>query len=585
MYRGRHRGRARQLGAVTVLLLVLGLAVGCSNAPPPPLVQPPPPGSKPSSSSMKPLTVEVVAGVDKLEGGFNPHTLADLSPTSAALSSLMLPSVFRPGPDGRPELDSTLMESAEVLPNTPQFTVRYRIRKAAGWSDGGPIAAEDFLYLWQQMRSQPGVTNSAGYRMIDNVRSRQGGKTVDVTFAKPYPGWRTLFTNLLPAHLLKDDPRSWSTALDGGYPASGGPFAIWAIDKQRGEIILQRNDRYWGPPARSDRIVLRVNDQNKQVDQLRNGNSQLAVFNANQATMAQLRGLGPNFGLRTVPRPAVMQLLLRPSSPQLSDQRVRQAVEAGLDRRALTAAGTGGGPAEQLQTRSQLLAPSQPGHDQIAPPGPAEPDPRRMARLLRQAGYERVDGVWTRDGRPLNLVIAAPFDHKDSIRIAEAAAQQLQQRGVPATAVTPNGDDLFGEKTLAANPMAQSPDAANQVDMAVAPRPVGGDPAAMMASAYGCPGQNPDTDQAYPFNAAGFCDEMLQPTVAAALTGRVPFPQAARMVGDQLRAQAVAMPLYQEAQVMAYRKDVPGLAPGNGMAGPFSTAADWVGILSNDDGY
>ena len=588
MYRGRHRGRTgRPLGAVALLLLVLSLVAGCSNAPPPPLVPPPPPGTKPSSSSLKPVTVEAVAGVDKLEGGFNPHTLADLSPTSAALSSLMLPSVFRPGPDGQPQLDSTLMESAEVLPNTPKFTVRYKIRKAAGWSDGGPIAAEDFLYLWQQMRSQPGVTNPAGYRVIDNIRSRQGGKTVDVTFSKPYPGWKTLFNNLLPAHLLKDDPRSWSTALDSGYPAAGGPFMIWAIDKQRGEIILQRNDRYWGPPARSDRIVLRVNDQRKQVEQLRNGNSQLAVFNADQGTMAQLRGLGPNFDLRTVPRPAVVQLLLRPSSPQLSDPLVRQAVEAGLDRRALTDAGTGGGPAEQLQTRSQVLAPSQPGYAQTAPPGPAATgaDPQRMAKLLRQAGYQKVDGVWSRDGRPLNLVIAAAFDHKGSVKIAQTAARELQQRGVQATAVTPNGDELFGEKGLAANPMTQNGDAADQVDMAVAPRPVGGDPAAMLASAVGCPTQNPDTDQAYPYNPSGFCDEMLQPTITAALTGKMPFPQAAGIVGDQLRAQAVAMPLYQEAQVMASRKDVPGLAPGNGMAGPFSTAADWVGTPSNDDGY
>lgn len=588
MYRGRQRGRvrgrSRPLGAVSLLLLVLGLAVGCSNAPPPPIVAPPPPGAKPSSNSMKPLSVEVVAGVDKLEGGFNPHTLADLSPTSSALSSLMLPSVFRPGPDGQPQLDTTLMESADVLPGTGKFTVRYKIRKEAGWSDGGPIAAEDFVYLWQQMRSQPGVTDAAGYRMIDDVQSRQGGKTVDVTFNKPYPGWQTLFNNLLPAHLLKDDPRSWSTALDGGFPASGGPFAIWVIDKQRGEIILQRNDRYWGPPAASDRIVLRVNDQQKQVSSLRSGNSQLALFNADKPTMDQLSQLGPDFALRTVPRPAAMQLLLRPSSPQLSDVRVRQAVEAGIDRQALISAGTGGGPADQLRARSQVLAPSEPGYAPTEPPGPNRPDPKRMAKLLTEAGYQHVDGVWTRGGRPLNLVIAAPFEHEGYVKIAQAAAQQLQKQGVQATVVTPDGDELF-DKTLTANPMTERPGAANSVDMAVAPRPAGGDPAAMMASAYGCPGVNPDTDKAFPFNDTGFCDTMIQPTIAAAMSGQVPFPEASRVVESQLWSQAVSLPLYQQAQVMAYRKNVPGVEPGNGMAGPFSTAARWVGTPSNDDGY
>ena len=587
MYRG-HGGR-RRLGAVTLLLLVLGLAASCSNAPPPPLVAPPPPGGKPSSNTMKPISVEAVAGVDKVQGGFNPHTLSDLSPTSNALASLMLPSPFRPGPDGQPQLDGTLMESADVVPDAPQFTVRYKIRKEAGWSDGGPIAAEDFVYLWQQMRSQPGVANAAGYRMIDNVKSRQGGKTVDVTFAKPYPGWKELFDNLLPAHLLKDDPRSWSTALDGGYPASGGPFSIWVIDKQRGEIILQRNDRYWGPPARSDRVVLRATDPQKQVDQLRSGNSQLAVFSPDRRTADALRQLGPDFAVRTIPRPAEVQLLLRPSSPQLSDVRVRQAVQAGLDRNALVGAGTGGGPADQLRAHAQVLAPSDPGYrptEPSAPKGsdPNRADPKRMARLLTQAGYERVDGVWTRGGRPLNLVIAAPFEHKRYLQIAQTAAAQLQKQGVQATVVTPNGDELFG-KTLTANPMAQSPSASNQVDMAVAPRPVSGDPAADLASSFGCPGVSPDTEQEHPFNDAGFCDTMVQPTIAAAMSGKVPFDQAARIVEPQLWQQAVALPLYQQAQVMAYRKNVPGLDPGNGLAGPFSTAARWIGEPSNDDGY
>ncbi|RRO15796.1 ABC transporter family substrate-binding protein [Saccharopolyspora rhizosphaerae] len=533
------------------------------------------------------MPIEVVAGVDELEGGFNPHTLADLSPTSSALAGLMLPSVFRPGPDGAPQLDTNLVESAEVVPDAEKFTVRYRIKRQASWSDGAPIAAEDFVYLWEQLRSQPGVADPAGYRLIEDVASRQGGKTVDVTFREPFAGWQSLFTNLLPAHLLRAAPRGWATVLDDGYPASGGPFAIRQIDLDRGEIILERNDRYWGPPAQSDRVVLRALDKPRQVEALRSGDSHLALFSPDATTLQSLRSLGDQVQLMTVPRPATMELLLRQDSRALADVRVRQAVLAALDRPALIEAGTGGGaPGDQLQAHAQVLAPSERGYTPTEPAGalPKQPDRSQVERLLTEAGYQRAGGTWLRDGRPLNLVIAAPFEHESYISIAEAAARQLRDLGIQATVVTPTGDQLFREM-LATNPHSAEAGTAGTVDMAVAPRPAGGDPAATMASSYGCPGVDPDSEQPLPYNAAGFCDQLLQPTIDAALGGRLPFQQASANVESVLWRDAIALPLYQQAQVLALSKEARGVQPGFGFAGPFSTAAQWLGTPAENDGY
>lgn len=576
-----HQGR-RPLTVVSLLVTIGSLVVACTDAPPPPLVAPPEPSPQ-TAPSTQPMPTEVVVGVDSLEGGFNPHTLADLSPTSSALSSLMLPSVFRPGPDGANALDTTLMESAEVVPEAKRFTVRYRIRKEAAWSDGAPIAAEDFVYLWEQLRSQPGVSDPAGYQLIDDVQSRNGGKAVEVTFERPYPGWQSLFANLLPAHLLRDAPRGWATALDNGYPASGGPFAIRQVDLQRGEIILERNDRFWGKPAVSDRIVLRASDQAGQVAALRSGDLHMAVFGADRNTMGALRDLGSSVQVSTVPRPATMQVLLRPTSAQLADARVRNAVVAGLDREALIDVGSGGGPGDQLHAHAQVLAPSERGYTPTEPPGTDGPDPARVQRLLTEAGYEHRAGAWTKDGRTLNLVIAAPFEHEQYIRIAEDAAAQLRAQDIQATVVTPTGDQLFGEM-LPANPLSEEPGAASSVDMAIAPRPADGDPAAMMATSYGCPGVDSD-DQPFPFTATGFCDQLLQPTIDAALSGELPFPEASAKVESVLWSQAVALPLYQQAQVLAFGRDVTGVQRGNGLAGPFSTAADWKGTPSDNDGY
>src|SRR5437764_100605 len=295
--------------------------VGCAPQPPPlgaPRITPP--------SASPPLVREVVLGVDRLIGGFNPHTLADLTPISEAVAGLLLPSAFHQTPTGQWILDRTLLTSAEVTATTP-FTVTYRIRRNAQWSDITPIAAEDFGYLAGQMRTQPGVVDSAGYQLIDQVISRDGGKTAEVVFTRPYAGWRTLFRHLLPAHLLKDAPGGWSKALDAGLPVSGGPFAMTSVDRSRGEIVLERNDRYWDTPTQVGRIRLRQGSEAALVEALRTGGVQGALFGRpNAITESLLRAADLGVSPTVVPQPVLVSVLLRPASRVLSDQRMRTAV-------------------------------------------------------------------------------------------------------------------------------------------------------------------------------------------------------------------------------------------------------------------
>jgi ABC-type transport system substrate-binding protein len=403
-----------------------------------------------------------------------------------------------------------------------------------------------------------------------------------VTFSRPYPGWRSLFTNLLPAHLLRDAPAGWGQALNSGYPASGGPFEIAQVDRARGVITLERNDRYWGAPAVSDRIVLRASNQAGQVAALASGSSNLAMFTANASTMARLRAIGKTVRLSTLPQPVTTQLLLRPSSSQLSDVRVRQAVAAALDRNALVNAGTGGGPGARLQDQALTLAPSQPGYVPTMPSALAAPNPASVKRLLTAAGYQFVGGAWVRDGRSLGLVIAAPFERQNYVNIANAAAQQLDQQGIQATVVTPTSDQLFNQM-LSPNSSAAGTGQVSP-DMVVTPGLVGGDPAATLAASYGCPGVTPGQNPE-PSNPAGFCDELLQPTLEAALSGQISFRQESARVEPFLWSQAVALPLYQQSATVAVRQGVTGVQFGPGFTGPFFSAAQWHGLPNNNAGY
>ena len=201
--------RLRTAGALLGVLLTVLSSSACT------VDAPPAPQSTETSQAVAPApkVAQIIMAIDSIGAGFNPHLLSDQSPVNAAVGALVLPSAFRPVADpatptgSRWELDPALLVSAAVTSERP-FTVTYKIQPEAAWTDNAPIAADDFWYLWRQMASQPGVVDPAGYDLITGVQSVDGGKTAVVTFSQPYPAWRELFNDLLPAHIVKDVPLS-----------------------------------------------------------------------------------------------------------------------------------------------------------------------------------------------------------------------------------------------------------------------------------------------------------------------------------------------------------------------------------------
>ncbi|HEV7652222.1 MAG TPA: ABC transporter family substrate-binding protein [Actinophytocola sp.] len=530
-------------------------------------------------------TGEVVVGVSNIAGGYNPHDVADQSAVTTALANVLLPSVFRPGPDGVPQLDRTVMTSASVTSADP-YTVTYEIRSDASWSDAAPVAAEDFVYLWQQITGNPGAIDAAGYRLISDIKARDAGKVVEVVFGKPYPGWRELFADLLPAHILKDAPGGWNGALQNNYPATAGPYALKTLDTDRGEVVLERNDRYWGEPATLDRIVLRRADQTGVVEALEAGHDQLALSRTDSVGTNLLKDLSPVLTAKTVPRPTVTTLALRPDRPQLADVAVRQAIMALLDRDQLITVGTGNGPAAALKADAQVLAPSVPGYRPTVPTGSgvataARPDTTAARTLLTEAGYTRTAAGWVKAGKPLRLVVAAPRERDADQRIATEAARQLTAAGIPAKTVTPQANQLYGrlyagESGQGSDGGGDGQDAGDDFDIAVIAQPAGGDDATTLATNFGCvPGSAPD-EAPVAANPLGYCDAGLQVTMNAALTGALSVTDALAAVEPALWQAAVSVPLFQEADTLAVRPEVSGVSVGPPLAGPFADAATWT---------
>ncbi|MFE3290301.1 ABC transporter family substrate-binding protein [Rhodococcus sp. NPDC059234] len=569
--------------------LVVGITLaGCTANPPPPVE---------STDSPKPTTAvttknTVVVAIDEIGSGFNPHLLADQSPVNSAVTSMVLPSPFRPvpsptrpgGTDWLP--DDSLLVSADVTSQAP-FTITYQLRNEAQWSDSAPIAAEDFRYLWQQMTSQPGVVDPAGYALIDDIGSSGGGKTVTVTMRSPYPAWRELFTDLLPSHLVKDSPGGFARGLADNIPVSGAHFHIKSIDRGRDEILLERNDRFWGKPATADQILMRRGGSNAQLaDSMRSGDAQVAQVRGAGPLQAQLAAIS-TVHAATAAQPRTLELTLNGRVPALADQRVRRGLLGMLNPDLLAAVGTPTG-SNATVARAQVLAPSDPGYAPTAPP-PLTRD--QSLGLLAEAGwvYTAGDGPAAteparivKDGKQLAVVIGAPENDDTAIAVANTAADELRGNGVNATVTTARPDELYGKALVG-----------GKVDAVVGWMRAGSDPATSMASRYGCPppaGPAPapgatgtstaeseaEPNLAAPSNISGLCDPSLQASIDEALRGSTDVGEAIAHAEPRLWDLAAVLPLLQDATVEAVGPDVQGVTlPGAIQVGVFGDAEAW----------
>ncbi len=587
--------------------MTLALFTGCTVSPPPAPqstdtteVTPPPP--------MK--ATQIIMAIDSIGPGFNPHLLSDQSPVNAAISSLVLPSSFRPIPDARTptgsrwELDTSLLESAEITGEDP-FTVTYRIRPEAQWTDNAPIGADDYWYLWRQMVGQPGTVDPAGYDLITGVQSLDGGKTAVVTFSQPYPAWRELFNNILPAHIVKDVPGGFASGLTQAMPVTGGQFRVDTIDPQRDEILLARNDRYWGQPAAPDLILFRRGGSPAALaDSIRNGDTQVAQVHGGAVAFAQLSAI-PDVRTARIVTPRVLQLTLRAQDPDLADVRVRQAVLGLLDVDLLAAVGAGDDNSVTL-AQAQVRSPSDPGY---VPTAPAAMTREAAMTLLAEAGYQ-IDPVSTtspapptptlpesnrghlaKDGEPLTLVLGVSDNDPTSIAVANTAADQLRNVGIAASVAALDPVVLYGDALVN-----------NRVDAVVGWRQAGGDLATALASRYGCPAleatpvpaqpvstpspspspspspqpspqpspatqpprspatttapppaSDPDSDELVqaPSNISGICDRTIQPRIDAALSGTADVGDVIDAVEPRLWDMWTVLPIIQDTTIVA----------------------------------
>jgi peptide/nickel transport system substrate-binding protein len=395
-----------------------------------------------------------------------PYIAAGSSTTVQDLIGRVLPSTFDVQPDLTVRYDSELLagEPTNTLVNGAQTTV-YRLNPAAVWSDGTPIGAADFAYTWHVSTTADqggcdGTTSTTGYEDIRAVTGSNDGRTVTVTYAKPFSDWRSLFAGsqpLLPAHLMADKDAAkqcrtfdagWATADGLPHDVSGGPWQLKKgnIDVGKQVAVLTPNPTYWGPKPKLARLVVEHigTDPQVQIQGLKNGELDVVYPQPQLDLVKQMAGLAPqvtsetNFGL------SFEHLDFNTKDPQLADVAVRRAFAMALDRQEIVDQTVGQFSGKARVLDNHLYVNNQPQYRDNAPAQYKTQNVAGAKALLEQDGYVLgADGVYAKDGKRLSFRIDTTPNNQLRLSTITVMAAQLKKAGIEVTA-NPNPDLFSG---------------------------------------------------------------------------------------------------------------------------------------------
>ncbi len=264
-------------------------------------------------------------------------------------------------------------------------TLTLRLREGVVFHDGEPLNAEAVRFNLDRYRTTAGSRRATELRPVQAVEVVDA-MTVRLRMAQPFAPLLGVLSDragmmLSPKATEAAGPRA------GEAPVCSGPFRFARRVPQE-RIVLDRFDRYWNAQAiHLDQVVyLPVPAPNVRLANLRAG----ALEIMERLAPTDLRQARGQRGLRVEESVALGYVTMsinvangaRASGP-LSNPKIREALEAAIDRRVLNQVVFDGAfvPSNQVQ------APSTPFYNE-ANPVPAR-DVARARRLLAEAGVPR----------------------------------------------------------------------------------------------------------------------------------------------------------------------------------------------------
>ena len=466
-----------------------------------------------------------------------------------------------------PETTTTTAPTTTVVGECRDtFCVRYNIRQEAAWADGTPVTAADFVFTYETIADPAlDITSREGYHLITGYEVVDD-KTVVFAFDEIYAPWQTLFSSVLPAHILEGEP--FNTVWDDAITMGTGPFTFveWVPEER---ITLARNPNYWGEATGDVQTlnVLFLGDEEVQVDALGDGEVDMIYPPPDVSLLEEVAGIGEVESVTGL-GPVWEYFGFNQDDPRLANLFVRQAIAQGINRDAMMEAVvrpiTPGG---QLLGNSVWLNSSDHYVDHFN--GQFPYDPVAAEALLSSNGCVRAeDGIYVCGDQRLSFGWATTSGNDSRDMHFELAQADLAAIGIEITPSFGPTSELLQTANLQGGADVWQ---VTNLAWVASPDPSWGN------SRYYCQGNalNGFGD----LNFFRYCDEEVDSLIRQTDTIVDPDERAATYnQADELWLAGVPMiPMYQRPTLLAWDSVIQGPGDNPSEIGPFWNIGDWSG--------
>ena len=374
---------------------------------------------------------QIVYSLDQEPTNYNVLTTDGNEFDGLQIMDRVWPSVFHYDPKANVFLDTDLMQSVTITSTSPQIVV-YQINPKAKWQDGVPINADDFVYSWQAQSGLPQYNDvggkpfddasNSGYNQISAVTFSPDKFTVTTTYSTPFADWRSLFSTMPPAHLMKTV--GWNKGLlaanvNTNTLLSGAPFKFVSYTPGK-DFIIARNENYWGAASNLAKVDYRFITDSSQVEPALANNEINASYPQPQLDLVNQLKSVQNVTLDERPGLAYEHLDFNEANKWLADINVRKAIAMTIDRTSLISKTVGQFATGITPDNNHIYVPGQPQYKDnssgvtgtSAPsPGPYDtPNVDAAKTLLTSNGYTLSTAnppVLTKGGQPVTMNITS----------------------------------------------------------------------------------------------------------------------------------------------------------------------------------
>ena len=292
-------------------------------------------------------------------------------------------------------------------------TYIFHLRKDVHFHDGRPLTSRDVKWTLDTIRDGSLITlKTTTYRLVAKVDAPDDA-TVILHLAEPDT---TLLYNLsdgafgiVPYSSAKQFNRS---------PVGSGPFRFVSQEPDS-QVVLERNDSYWGQHAKVERVRLTiVPDATTRALELRKGSADISPSGSLSADMIGTLRRDPKLVVEQQPGTVLAYMTFNLRDPILKDVRVRQALAYAIDRAPMLHYLFG----DQGRLADSVLPPQHWAYN-----GDVQHyayDPAQANTLLDSAGYPR-----GRDGIRFHLLMKTSTEETTRL-LAAVLQQQLRQVGI-----------------------------------------------------------------------------------------------------------------------------------------------------------